>query len=221
MKILRLIILIVMFGCNDNVKITNVNQIVDKINDSISTNSVPIVIVKQNNVKNLVDNDSLKQGVWDYMVNNKVKGFVTYLNGQLIGHFKYKTPYPDSIEGEYKNGLINGLLFTYRNDSIADMVNFKNNDTIIWTAFPLADYVIGKPKPIKGFIIESKDSVYVKCPFRYNKNLFYEGLFYDRKPKGTHKIYYLSGGLKFISDYSTRTFIKYGSNGQIIEKGKF
>lgn len=162
-------------------------------------------------LKNQKDSKGLKQGIWNILENNKLMGIETYLNDTLNGPYKYGDK-RNSMIGQYKKGLRDGLWKWYDYDTILLMVVKYELGKEIWSAYPLADTAFHTP--MKGFGIYS-DSVLIQCPYA-NGKIWYNRLFINKKPIGTHLMYYPNGKLKFEHNYETAKIKVFDKHGKLI-----
>jgi antitoxin component YwqK of YwqJK toxin-antitoxin module len=173
--------------------------------------------------RNFYDANHLKQGVWDLVVNNKIKGYQTFKNDTLHGPSRQWINYPEQImTQEFYKGVEHGFRKYYEGKSLNMVVKYDMGKDL-WAAFPSVDAQF--PKPIKGMTV-NRDSVYIECKYA-NDTIWYKGLFLKNKViskkeigVGIHKMYFPNGRPRFEYNYSTLKIKTFDSTGKLISDKK-
>lgn len=166
--------------------------------------------------RNFYDANHLKQGVWDFIENKKIKGYQTFKNDTLHGPSRHWNNYPEQIiTQEFYKGIEHGLRKYFDEKSLTMVVKFSMGKQL-WTAFPSVDARF--PKPVKGGHV-ALDSVYIECPYA-NDTIWYRGLYLNHKPVGIHKMYFPNGRPRFEYNYSTLKIRTFDSSGKLVSDKK-
>jgi hypothetical protein len=166
--------------------------------------------------KNFYDANHLKQGIWDFVENKKIKGYQTFKNDTLHGPSRHWINYPEQIIAqEYYKGIEHGLRKYFDEKSLTMVVKFDMGKQL-WSAFPSVDARF--PKPVKGGHA-ALDSVYIECPYA-NDTIWYRGLYLKHKPVGIHKMYFPNGRPRFEYNYSNSKIKTFDSTGKLISDKK-
>ena len=177
-----------------------------------TTNNESSMKIDYSDSLNCFDSNGWKQGrhitknKWDITLED-----ATYVNDTIVGYFSYW----DGMrkDGFYENGKKNGNWNWYSDGTILLITHYEN-DSIIWHAPYIAN---------KEAVIPHKDfspvanKFYMKAPHP-NGNLWYEGLYVNKKPVGIHKVYFENGKQKGLIDYSKLFFEEYDTDGKIITR---
>jgi|GEM_PF-2109862 len=164
--------------------------------------------------KNYTDDKGLRQGKFDLYEDDKLLGFETYKNDKLNGPFEKYRNASTLVTGTYTDGKLDGY-WKLRERNLLRMVVFYSMGEEIWSGFPLTDR--NRYKATKGFGICTEDTVMVECPHTNNK-LWYSGLFINKKAVGIHKIYYPTGTIQFVCDYTRHNVQSFYENGKLKEE---
>jgi antitoxin component YwqK of YwqJK toxin-antitoxin module len=175
-----------------------------------------VILKADSSRRNSYDANHLKQGVWDIIMNKKIKGYQTFKNDTLHGPSRQWINYPEQIiTKEFYKGVEHGLRKEFEGKRLDMVVKYRMGKQL-WAAYPSVDAQF--PKPVKGGGA-GLDSIYIECPYE-NDTIWYRGLYLKHKPVGIHKMYFPNGKPRFEYNYSTLKIKTFDSTGKLISDKK-